>query len=179
MRALNVVVVITLWIAVVALFITGLARVAFGQYDEKTELHLVQCVIAECDSCINYPEEPAAIMHVQLKLMNRYNANPRNKVKRTLDDQVVAFCAVFDKRSKHYYGRRAERIRQSTFRKPLHLKKPVWKKMRYLARLFLAGHLPDPATMAMDYGGDMDVPGAKKKGGVVVVKYSNTFLRYR
>jgi len=157
-RALNVVVVITLWIVVVALFVFGIARMACAQYDERTALALVQCLRAECDECDRNPEEPAAIAWVLKK-----TAKVRGV---SLHKQITGYCALFNR-----HNDRARAIVASTFEEPKNGSKQWWLEMRIWARLFLLGQIPDPLEKACHWGGGTDV--YRMKGRRLVGSYCN------
>lgn len=159
--------------AIMATIIFGLTRFCSAQ-DEKTALALAQCLAAECDRC-DRGEEKAAIAWALWKGMQRYNANPRNRTTRTFYDQIIAYCAVFDRRSSYYYGKRAKQIRNSTRDKSNHLRDREWKALYEFSFSFVRrpSTVEDPHSESWHFGGVLDITRAREKGLRVLGKYCN------
>jgi hypothetical protein len=75
----------------------------------------------------------------------------------TLNDMVLQYCAVFDRRAKAYYRKRSKDIRSSTFDEPLHGKVQHWTRVRAFVDAFLAGTVADPCPEAEHFGAKSDV----------------------
>ena len=149
-----------IWLLIAVCISIGLIhRIAEGQ--DKTALHLVQCIRAECDQC-PHPLEPAAIAHVLRKHSARQG--------KSLDALMKRYCSVFRDDSA-----RAKAIRGSTFDAPLHGDPEWWKLYEVFADEFLAGNIPDPLPSADHFGGGMDTHRALRAGWVLVVHWSNWF----
>jgi hypothetical protein len=151
------------------LFYLIIQRCSTSHAQDLTALRLVQCIRAECSRCDRNQREPAAIAHVLRK--------QALSIGRTLEEQTVAYCAMFRRRSP-----RSRAIWSATFEMPgdwrLVGRRKWWTKMAPWSRLFLAGKIPDPLPRARHWGGDMDIPRALRLGLVRVAgppEYCNTF----
>lgn len=169
----------------IALFIICFTFVFLIRYCESrkvkadnTALHLTQCIISECDQCSKYPQEKRAMAFVLVKRARQYRKNTGKSL--SLDDQILSYCAVFDKRSHRYYSARAKNIRESNFDKPLHGKKKLWRKLELWSKRFIKNptSFKDPTPKAMNWGGDMDTERALRAGWILVARYTNNFWSY-
>lgn len=166
--------------AIMTVVILVLTRICSAQSDDDTALALAQCLVAECDRCDRANErgeytEKEAIAWVLWKGMERYNANPRNKRKRTFKDQIHAYCAVFDKRSVYYYGKRAKGIRNSTRTRTRHIRGEEWRALLDFSISFVRqpSGFTDPYQSSRHFGGILDIGGAREKGLRVLGEYRN------
>lgn len=170
----NIAIVTALWIVVIVLFVSGLAMKCSAQSDDKTALVLAQCLVAECDRC-DRGEEKAAIAWVLWKGMKRYNANPRNKSKRTFLIQIREYCTLWDRDSKYYKRNRTRTIRASTQYESGHLKTKHWSELLAFAMRFVVNpkQYRDPHPNSVAFGGMMDIEQALKKGLKPIGQYCN------
>ena len=176
MRILNGILsylVITVFVCmIVALVLDSIKGCACAQSYDKTALALAQCLVAECDRC-DRGEEKAAVAWVLWKGMERYNENPYNTKKRSYYDQIKAYCAVFDRRSKFYYGRRARLIRRATYNRPPHIDYSSWRAIVEFSEWFLVGAVSDPIPDSRHFGGIFDTKRARRNGMKILKKYCN------
>ena len=143
---------------------------AHGQ--DKTALHLAQCLRSETDKY----HGPGNVEWAAHAWVLRKRAVQKGV---SLNEMVLQYCAIFDKRSPAYYGQRANAIRRSSFSRPLHGKKAEWVLLRKFVWNFLLGDvIKDPCPSAMHFGTESDVGG---KALVEVCKWlgkrGNKFFR--
>jgi hypothetical protein len=137
-------------ILMIAAIICMYVVAARGQ--DHTALHLAQCLRAETDSYSGHNQtEWAATAWVLRKRAYQKGVS--------LDEMVLLYCALFDRRSARYYGLRSENIRQSTFKDPKHGRKKHWQKLERFVLRFLRGVVPDPCPEADHFGNESDVQG--------------------
>jgi hypothetical protein len=118
--------------------------------DDDTGINLARCLRAETDKYSGKGDaEWAATAWVLRKRAFTKGV--------TLNDMVLQYCAVFDRRSAAYYRKRSKDIRLSRFDEPLHGKARDWAKLRTFVGAFLAGTIADPCPEAEHFGAKSDV----------------------
>ena len=170
--AWNILILFAIHMVLISLVVFGAVKTCGAQSYDKTALALAQCLVAECDRC-DRGEEKAAIAWVLWKGMERYNENPYNAKKRSFYDQIKAYCAVFDRRSKFYYGRRTRLIRRATYDRPPHIDFSSWRAIVEFSEWFLVGAVSDPIPASRHFGGILDTKRARRNGMKVLKKYCN------
>ena len=116
--------------------------------EDKTALHLAQCLMAE-ESGKSSEAKLAAHAWVLRKRAAQKGVS--------LDDMVIQYCAVFDIRAKAYYSRRARAIRASGSEPMVGRQATRMEKLLHFARRFLTGQVKDPCPAAMHFGNADDV----------------------
>lgn len=159
---------------VATLIICTILLSAYVVRADDTALNLVRCLRAECDDCTR-PDEKEGIAWV---LRKRQKQKAKVREGWSLNSQILAYCALFDRRSSRHNSPRSKAIRASTFDAPQHGTRPKdgrwWKRMRWWALSFLAGKIPDPFPMANHWGGRSDrIPPSWR----VIAQRANTFYR--
>ncbi len=136
-----------LWLFILSSFIYVCSERLYA--DDKTALHLAQCLLAE-ESGKSSQAKLAAHAWVLRKRAEQNGVS--------LDDMVIEYCAVFDVRAKAYYSRRARAIRASSIdHPPAGFSTRVWSRVVGFSRHFLAGQVMDPCPAAMHFGNADDV----------------------
>jgi hypothetical protein len=118
--------------------------------DDDTGINLARCLRAETDAYSGKGNAEWAA-HAWVLRKRAFTKGV------TLNDMVLQYCAVFDRRSKAYYRKRSKDIRLSRFGKPLHGKARDWAKLRTFVGAFLAGTIADPCPEAEHFGSKSDV----------------------
>ena len=113
---------------------------------DDTGINLARCLRAETDT---YSGDWAGMAWVLRKRAYQKGV--------TLNEMVLDYCSVFDRRSRAYYGSRSEKIRTSTFDVPLHGREREWKLLERFVRRFLGGVVTDPCPEAEHFGNAGDV----------------------
>jgi hypothetical protein len=172
MKEIGIHITTVLWIMAIVVFVIGVANRCLAQDDDDTVLALAQCLAAECDKC-DRGKEKEAIAWVLWKRMERYNANPNNREKRTYYEQVIRYCSVFDKRSVYYYRYRSRRIRAATIENQSHLTNADWLSLLIFSRRFVSpNERPgDPTPSAIHFSGLIDIRIALARSLVEVTRY--------
>ena len=153
-RTLETYLMVATWLLlIIALNTCGILYSAKAQ--DKTALHLAQCLMAEEDG--QYPDKWPAHAWVLRKRIKPMEIELKRKV--SFDEAITNYCAVFDRRGTRYYGGRADKIRRSTFQNPLHGKAFIWKRLQRFVQAFLQGTIPDPCPVARYFGNAADVKG--------------------
>lgn len=135
---------IVLLIAAVALMYSTAAR-----GDDVTAINLARCLRAETNT---YSKDWPVMAWVLKKRAMRKGI--------TLNEMVLQYCAVFDRRSYAYYRARSAKIRTSTFQDPKYGTAKEWRALARFVAAFLKGRVADPCPEAEHFGNEGDV-GAK------------------
>lgn len=147
--ALILIAVMVLALALLLIVPRGSAAGRWPAWDPQSSLDLGICLRAERDSY--NAEEYAALSYCLLKTWR-----VRNRVRGwTMDETIRNYCAVFKKTDRRYYGKRPDRIRRSTWVKPLHRPKsdPDWTKLRRFVTRFQKKEVADPCPRCTDWYG--------------------------
>lgn len=146
---------------------------------DLTALHLTQCIRAECGACSDYMDEKAAIAHVLHKRREMYNF--KGDKFRTLDQQIIQYCSLFDTDSKYYKKKKRVDIRNSTFDNPLHGGQRWWSRMERWSKRFVENpySVRDPHPTAWHWGGPADAKRMSKNKWRIIAKYKNWFWERR
>lgn len=150
----EIVSIIVVFVAVIGLLLfadcdnPARADQSWPTWDEESTLALGVCVMAECD--FNSEEEASAIGHV---LVKRWRMK---KGTRTIEQITKSYCALWDKRSRFYYGTRSTRIRHSTWERSSHADPSKWRSLKKWATRFQNRKLSDPCPIAINWGGRND-----------------------
>jgi hypothetical protein len=174
MKEIGIHITTVLWIMAIVVFVVGIANRCLAQDDNETALALAQCLAAECDMCDHDPDERNSMVMVMRKLQLQFNANPRNKKQRSYRDQVLAYCALFDKRSYLYNHPRRVAIRSATLEHNSHLDDMTWRELVDYSRNVLSfgwDKVPDPTPTGMYFSGKCDINKAHQRGLVEVTRY--------
>ena len=118
--------------------------------EDKTKLHLAQCLMAETSGYSGYKNTEWAAHAWVLK---------KRKIKRgvSLDVSITEYCAVFDKRGYTFYKSRSKKIRATTMENIFFGSQKRWAALFAWVDIFLQGKVKDPCPAAMHFGTDSDV----------------------
>lgn len=132
------------------LLVTGIALmyVVAARGQDNTAINLGRCLRAETNT---YSNDWAPMAWVLRKRAYQKGV--------TLNEMVLQYCAVFDKRSYAYYRDRSKKIRESTFQAPKYGTEKEWKVLSRFVASFLRGTVGDPCPEAEHFGNEGDVAG--------------------